>query len=123
MQNVTAVVGGFPQISAALRQTGLFAEVVDIDATSGIRDMDAAGHIGTPGSTVFILADNLNCDTGAIGLDRIVQHLSNSGFVTIVLNVDGFAQSIIDVAPSAGNLGTPVAIQNVLGALAGLGVT
>ncbi len=116
------VVGAFPQLAAGLRATGQFDAVLEINATSGIRDIMDRIKAASGQEMAFILADNLDCDTGTTNVSKIAGRMASTGYPVLVVDVVGEAPQIAVEFPPVGVIAQFLNIKNVLGELTARGM-
>lgn len=119
---LTLIVGGFPEIADALESTMMFDAVLRTGSTGSLRELiKTRAFPRDQAKVVFLFASSLPVDTSE-ALDYLVGRLSTSGWRVVVLATSQLGRSIVDAYPSAGYLENPFTVNQVLGALAGLGV-
>lgn len=119
--NIHVVVGGFPELTAAFRRTGLFEYVHEIQSTSQLRDLVKGGSLPKEKARlVFVFSSTTQVDT-AENLEYLVGRLSTAGWRVVILGTSPIGRDIVNAHPAAGYLESPFSINQILGALAGLG--
>jgi MinD-like ATPase involved in chromosome partitioning or flagellar assembly len=123
MQRLTLVVAGAARLAEAMEATGQFEKVHSVTATSGLKDLIAAGMLrGSKDSMVFLFADNLPVDTPGTPMGMLMQTLTTGGYKVIVVGVTPEARDMVATYPRAGLLPVPFSINQAIGAIAGMNV-
>jgi len=117
------VVGGFPELASALESTGLFDATIRTESTGSLRELiKNRAFPRDQAKVVFLFASSLPVDTSE-NLEYLVGRLSTAGWRVVVLGTSPAGRDIVDRHPSAGYLDAPFTVNQVLGALAGLGMS
>jgi len=120
--DIHLVVGGMDQVAQALGDTGIFASVISISSTSGLREAIAKDAFPKDKTKViFLFADNLHVDTEQ-DLEFLVGGLSRAGFYIMLLAVTDAARIIAQRNPAAAIFDGQYTVNTLLGAISGLGL-
>ena len=119
--NLTIVVGGFPNLATALLSAGRFEAVLPVASTSALRDLIKSGSLPRDKSrVVFLFSSTTTVDTPE-SLEYLVGRLSSAGWRVVILALSATAKDIVNAHPGAGYLEQPISVNQILGALAGMG--
>lgn len=126
MRQYTLVVAGAPELHRRLSTLPSFGKVLSADSTGGLRDLIAAGELGSSAAskdtTVFMFADDTPCDTPEMNLSRIVQWLTTKGWRVMILAATPNAREMARANPAAGLVEGPFTVNSFLAAMAASGV-
>jgi cellulose biosynthesis protein BcsQ len=101
----------------------VFEQVHTVDSTSALRDMIKGGTLPKEKQRLtFVFASDLRVDT-AESLEYLVGRLSSAGWRVVILGTSPLGKDIVYAHPAAGYLEGPFTVNQLLGALAGLGFT
>lgn len=122
MNDLSVVVAGVPALAHALKETGVFRQVLSAKSTGELRQVVTGPELKgvNKEGVAFIFGDTLE-ESGNLTLAMMVNKLSSTGWKVLIVAMTPKAIELANNNPQAGGVKLPLTINKVLGSLAGFG--